>query len=325
VPTIACPVTCQLHDLEETNPKFRVNHQPDSRTPYNYADGLTHSKSPHSSKKLKVTHDTFVINSGDSYKKHRCYHANLPSGDKQCLCECIDDINFNAGNGAFQAGGQQSAGGQVTSEDVDPQDEFSSFFPNRSDPGQEVQNAPDPTKQAGTMVWTVIGNSNLHPNNTPRLVLDSTRQAVRCCADQAQVFTFNGHARPNWQKNTPCGIYTYVQSGANAGSCLNGATYREAQHFCKSTGGRLCTKTELESSCTAGMGCNFDDEKVSIWSSTTQSYNDNNMYNPYGNHVDIKSRPEVPDLVDFWANRDRAEYDRNVKHVGPGATDAPTN
>jgi hypothetical protein len=194
---------------------------------------------------------------------------------------------------------------------------FTNFFPDRFIPTQAIQNAPDSTGSAGVKVWAVIGDPNKHPSANSELVMDASRQAVRCCGDRSNVFTFNGHARPNWKENQACGVYTYMQNGTNAGSCLKQATYREADHFCKSTGGRLCTKTELESACTAHTGCGIDDLKV--WSSTTQSYNDNNMYNPHGDHVDIHDNAEVPDLVDFWANRNRAEFQSNMKLVGPGA------
>ena len=77
---------------------------------------------------------------------------------------------------------------------------------------------------------------------------------VRCCSD-TQI--------SGWRKKSSCSVW----AASNIwGKCKN-LNWDDANTFCISQGGRLCTKDELEASCAEETGCEFDYRRV--WSSTT--------------------------------------------------------
>jgi hypothetical protein len=92
-----CPVTCVQYPVNGT----RINHTPDSTTPYNYATSYTHSSEAHSDWKIKVTHNTLDVNS-HAWKHHRCYKTTDPSlsREENCACECETAANNNPNLGA---------------------------------------------------------------------------------------------------------------------------------------------------------------------------------------------------------------------------------
>ena len=82
---------------------------------------------------------------------------------------------------------------------------------------------------------------------------ESEVHAVRCCSDTK----ISG-----WQKNKACSVWADSDIW---GECKE-LNWQEANTFCTSQGGRLCSKEELEANCAAGTGCSFDYRLV--WSST---------------------------------------------------------
>mmetsp|Transcript_13186 Transcript_13186/g.22592 ORF Transcript_13186/g.22592 Transcript_13186/m.22592 type:complete len:223 (-) Transcript_13186:830-1498(-) len=79
------------------------------------------------------------------------------------------------------------------------------------------------------------------------------KHAIKCCSKE--------EVGPLWQKS-PYGKercpFAYVMSEPE---CKH-YTFHEANVFCGSVGGRLCTLEELDGLCAAGSGCGFDLEHV---------------------------------------------------------------
>ena len=76
---------------------------------------------------------------------------------------------------------------------------------------------------------------------------------VRCCSDEEIV---------GWAKKSGCEVW----AESNIWGGCKRMKWEEAKEFCEEQSGRLCTKTELQDSCTEGTGCGYDYRMV--WSST---------------------------------------------------------
>merc|ERR1711962_1134277 len=90
-----------------------------------------------------------------------------------------------------------------------------------------------------------------------KLAEESEVHAVRCCSDTQ---------KGGWKKKTTCSVWAQIIGIWS--NCKN-LNWQDANAFCISQGGRLCTKDELEASCTEETGCSFDFRL--IWSSTTDT------------------------------------------------------
>ena len=80
--------------------------------------------------------------------------------------------------------------------------------------------------------------------------------AVRCCSDVEIA---------GWRKKNTCDVWA---SSDTWGACQE-LTWSEANDFCVAQSARLCTRPELEASCSEVTGCNFDWRLV--WSKTPSS------------------------------------------------------
>ena len=86
-----------------------------------------------------------------------------------------------------------------------------------------------------------------------RPVDSSVKYRVRCCSDEE----IDG-----WAKKSGCEVWAETNIW---GGCKK-MNWDDAKAFCEQQSGRLCTKEELEDSCTEGTGCGYDYRMV--WSST---------------------------------------------------------
>ena len=77
--------------------------------------------------------------------------------------------------------------------------------------------------------------------------------AVRCCSD----VEING-----WRQKKTCNVWAESDIW---GVCKE-LNWSGANKFCKDQSARLCTREELEASCTEETGCTFDNRL--IWSNT---------------------------------------------------------
>jgi len=107
-------------------------------------------------------------------------------------------------------------------------------------------------------------NSPDYPTCETTAVDVEETHAVRCCSD----VNLGG-----WMKKSGCDVW----AESDVPGC-NTDTYANAYQICESFNARLCTITELENDCTAGTGCDFNDDM--LWSSTTQA----NYYIVQGKH-----------------------------------------
>ena len=92
---------------------------------------------------------------------------------------------------------------------------------------------------------------------SPALALASVESLheVRCCSDTATT---------GWPQ--VCSTIGNVWGESNIGEiCYHSETRQSAANICAAEGGRLCTMQELEDNCTAGTGCNHDNDLV--WTS----------------------------------------------------------
>ena len=90
------------------------------------------------------------------------------------------------------------------------------------------------------------------------LAEESRVAAVRCCSDTQK----NG-----WRQNPSCSVWvTADRWGADEWGKCKSLKWEDANTFCISQGGRLCTKNELENNCARDSGCRYDFRLV--WSST---------------------------------------------------------
>lgn len=81
---------------------------------------------------------------------------------------------------------------------------------------------------------------------------DFLKHEVRCCSDTPQGGT--------WKKNSGCDVW----GESDIPTCFHAETYQKATEICEGLNARICTKKELEDNCTAGTGCNHDNDHV--WS-----------------------------------------------------------
>ena len=91
--------------------------------------------------------------------------------------------------------------------------------------------------------------------NTISAKIEETH-AVRCCSDVEIA---------GWRKKDTCNIWAASDTW---GACEE-LTWSEANKFCITQSARLCSRPELEASCTEWTGCVFD--KRLIWSKTPAS------------------------------------------------------
>ena len=107
--------------------------------------------------------------------------------------------------------------------------------------------------------WVVCGKDS-HTNHTctesMTVARDGELHGVRCCSDTSMDY---------WAKWDGCPWSTSELEGV----CYRDNNYESAWTICASVGARLCSKSELEDSCSAGTGCELDGEL--IWSSTNGS------------------------------------------------------
>ena len=80
--------------------------------------------------------------------------------------------------------------------------------------------------------------------------------AVRCCSD----VSIQG-----WTKKDTCDVW----AESNIWGACKKLNWFDATNFCNSQSARLCTRRELEASCSEETGCEFDSRLV--WSMTTAS------------------------------------------------------
>ena len=93
---------------------------------------------------------------------------------------------------------------------------------------------------------------------------------VRCCADSNP-----DPASDLWKTYSECpGVWTaskLLRPGSTNPQCIHGANYFEAAAICNESGGRLCTKDEVQNRCARdGSGCDHD--KDLLWTSTAVEY-----------------------------------------------------
>ena len=87
-----------------------------------------------------------------------------------------------------------------------------------------------------------------------RLATVNEIHAVRCCSD----VELN-----NWSIAVLCSIW----ASSNSWGICAVSNWFEAAELCADSGGRLCTKEELEQNCAQSSDCEFDSKLV--WSNTT--------------------------------------------------------
>eukprot|EP01050_Picozoa_sp_SAG11_P011196 SAG11_NODE_1170_length_5614_cov_4.941795_5_plen_267_part_00 len=129
---------------------------------------------------------------------------------------------------------------------------------------------------------------------------DSEHHAVRCCSDTAidswrevtcdgasvwtgmvvlssiTIVLYLHHSVPVWfqrmavaiLKASSC-VLSLESDAAGFNGCQSSATHVEADQICESLGGRLCSKTEVDSGCIRGTGCSFD--VALVWTSDSSS------------------------------------------------------
>jgi hypothetical protein len=85
----------------------------------------------------------------------------------------------------------------------------------------------------------------------------TNRHEVRCCSDRS---------KPGYQKRNGCNIWSESSFRSQNNSCVSSAVFSRAAAVCRADGARLCTLTEMMNRCTAGTGCQHDDDL--IWTQT---------------------------------------------------------
>ena len=78
---------------------------------------------------------------------------------------------------------------------------------------------------------------------------------VRCCSDSEKV---------GWVKHSKCNVWAEINFSS---TCYHAETYASASKICHDNGARLCTKTEVQAGCTAGLSCDLDNDY--IWTRTS--------------------------------------------------------
>jgi len=104
--------------------------------------------------------------------------------------------------------------------------------------------------------WAACGRSGMC-SDEPNGVFDyDTPHEVRCCRDES---------KEGWSKRAGCNVWTESKVD---NQCYASKTFLEAECICDRRDGRLCTKEEIEGSCSQGTGCGFDNQVV--WTSTKE-------------------------------------------------------
>ena len=98
--------------------------------------------------------------------------------------------------------------------------------------------------------------------NTVAATIEETH-AVRCCSD----VSIQG-----WTKKDTCDVW----AESNIWGACKDLNWFDASNFCSSQSSRLCTRRELEASCSEETGCEFDSRLV--WSMTTASKGKSHYY-----------------------------------------------
>ena len=80
--------------------------------------------------------------------------------------------------------------------------------------------------------------------------------SVRCCSDVNIA---------GWRKEGTCDVW----AASDVWGQCHEMNWSDARKFCQSQSGRLCTRTELEKSCSSETGCSYD--RKLVWSSTPAS------------------------------------------------------
>ena len=98
-------------------------------------------------------------------------------------------------------------------------------------------------------------NDNCNDDSCETQAVDSLeKHRVRCCSDEA----IDG-----WSRKPGCSVW----AESNIWGGCKTMKWPAANSFCNLQEGRLCTKEELEDSCTELTGCGYDFRLV--WSSTS--------------------------------------------------------
>merc|ERR1719491_41593 len=103
--------------------------------------------------------------------------------------------------------------------------------------------------------WAVCGSTEFCDAH-PRVSLDQSLHGVRCCSDRES---------EGWSRLEASACLVFGRSNLD-GICYTNSTHLDARLACESTGGRLCTKLELEQNCATMTGCDLN--RHLIWSST---------------------------------------------------------
>lgn len=103
-----------------------------------------------------------------------------------------------------------------------------------------------------------------------RFASDSEKHAVSCCSDSvisgwANLCKSTAGDPINNRDCKSCDIYAARTMWSEGCQTLN---WKDADSFCSSKGGRLCTVEEIKTSCYAGVGCLFD--AMLVWTSDKQ-------------------------------------------------------
>ena len=105
-----------------------------------------------------------------------------------------------------------------------------------------------PTPEQGYVFCGKWGNTACGVNEA--LVFLTEVHAVRCCSTNATL------GDPS---TCISGSYSGVIYGWTPPNCLN-QTYYQAKETCEDSGRRLCSREEMEASCTQNTGCLFNNE-----------------------------------------------------------------
>ena len=100
------------------------------------------------------------------------------------------------------------------------------------------------------------GGSSSQCSETPDCAVPGQLNEVGCCADTAVA---------GFTQQSGCSVWGERDPGDS--DCQHGLNFHDAEAFCASVGGRLCTADELDADCTQGTGCQHDFDL--LWSSTS--------------------------------------------------------
>lgn len=116
--------------------------------------------------------------------------------------------------------------------------------------------SPAPPSATALFAWAILGRGGGAASGAEGAIVCAAvdaRHEVRCCSDVA---------KSGYTKKSGCSVWGESQfSGAG---CVSNANFAVANQTCAADGARLCTKQELQDSCTEGSGCGHDGSIV--WS-----------------------------------------------------------